>query len=796
MKVTLALAVAFAVLLAGADAQERRDVPTFASKVELVTVDAVVVDGKGRPVRGLSADDFTLLEDGKPQAIASFEAFDLGDAPEGVTAAAAPTSPVATNLRPASAGGALLRPARGRHEPRPHPAGGGPHRHRALPRGGAARRRRADLRHHERRRVVERADARGTRGRARPSRRGCGAATWATPRGRDQRVGGLPDQPLRERDDRGAESAGAGSPSQGRLRLGAPARPPDREGPGLEHHAARGGALPASAGSATPWPSPMCYSSACAARAQQVDLRRVNRTRDALAAVDRAVFALTGVRGRKALLLLTEGFLNDTDLGLVQEVAGRCREANLVVYSLDVRGLMTGLAGADEHVDPRTRPSWRSCRSSRRTSWPRAAWAWPRTPAASRSANTNDLAAGAARVADESRTYYLLGYAPPEGKGPRDWRKLKVEVKTAGPRGARPQGLHPADDRGDRGGRGRGPAAPSRQGRGEARRRRTARPSRRGSRPTWPAPWPRPTTPTRSPFAPWPTPSTTGPRGPCGRSSPWRPTRRSLANLGGEERRARGAEPQHLGHPSRHRQDPAARPAHRGGRRAAVKAWEGWLALSREFDLPPGVAQARVVVRDEFLGRLGALTVRFVVPPSGGLRLSTPILTDRLSIPPKRQPRPSPCCVAHREFAPPAGSTASSRSSAREHGADRGVEASYELRRANGDVIRQGAATPIAPSPDGRLVRLLALSSTAWRRATTSSSCGSWTRRRARPRSRSSPCGSAPGQAEPRGPRRPNFTRNRWKARRILLKSLGSLRPPRPGGLSTRSRREGDNGRF
>ena len=66
--------------LAVAVAQEPRDIPTFASKVELVTVDAVVVDGKGRPVRGLTAADFTLLEDGKPQAIASFEAFDLGDA--------------------------------------------------------------------------------------------------------------------------------------------------------------------------------------------------------------------------------------------------------------------------------------------------------------------------------------------------------------------------------------------------------------------------------------------------------------------------------------------------------------------------------------------------------------------------------------------------------------------------------------------------------------------------------------------------------------------------------------------
>ena len=37
------------------------------------------------------------------------------------------------------------------------------------------------------------------------------------------------------------------------------------------------------------------------------------------------------------------------------------------------------------------------------------------------------------------------------------------------------------------------------------------------------------------------------------------------------------------------------------------------------------------------------------------------------------------------------------------------VEASYELRRAGGDVIREGTPSPIAPSPDGRLLRLLAV---------------------------------------------------------------------------------------
>lgn len=43
-------------------------------KVELVELFAAVVDGSGHPVRGLGAGDFTVLEGGKPQTLARFEA--------------------------------------------------------------------------------------------------------------------------------------------------------------------------------------------------------------------------------------------------------------------------------------------------------------------------------------------------------------------------------------------------------------------------------------------------------------------------------------------------------------------------------------------------------------------------------------------------------------------------------------------------------------------------------------------------------------------------------------------------
>ena len=40
--------------------------------VNLVQVDAVVTDSKGKPVTDLEAKDFEILQDGKPQAITNF----------------------------------------------------------------------------------------------------------------------------------------------------------------------------------------------------------------------------------------------------------------------------------------------------------------------------------------------------------------------------------------------------------------------------------------------------------------------------------------------------------------------------------------------------------------------------------------------------------------------------------------------------------------------------------------------------------------------------------------------------
>jgi Ca-activated chloride channel family protein len=67
--------VAFVAFVAGAAAtgQEAQPAPTFKSGVDLVTVRAVVRDGRGRPVTNLSQDDFLLLDRGVARHITSFD---------------------------------------------------------------------------------------------------------------------------------------------------------------------------------------------------------------------------------------------------------------------------------------------------------------------------------------------------------------------------------------------------------------------------------------------------------------------------------------------------------------------------------------------------------------------------------------------------------------------------------------------------------------------------------------------------------------------------------------------------
>ena len=79
---------------------------TYRANTDLVLVNVSVRDSKGEPVRGLKQEDFTVLEDGKEQKVASFDVEDVAAPLQVVTAApeAAPSAAAtsATPVKPAA----------------------------------------------------------------------------------------------------------------------------------------------------------------------------------------------------------------------------------------------------------------------------------------------------------------------------------------------------------------------------------------------------------------------------------------------------------------------------------------------------------------------------------------------------------------------------------------------------------------------------------------------------------------------------------------------------------------------
>ncbi len=73
------LACALLMWHTGASALQEPPVSTFRSAVDVVQLDVSVLDRDHHPVRGLTAADFTVFEDGRPQTIIAFQAFDVPD---------------------------------------------------------------------------------------------------------------------------------------------------------------------------------------------------------------------------------------------------------------------------------------------------------------------------------------------------------------------------------------------------------------------------------------------------------------------------------------------------------------------------------------------------------------------------------------------------------------------------------------------------------------------------------------------------------------------------------------------
>jgi VWFA-related protein len=672
-----AFAVAVLVVAASAPAQSPpapSPPATFPSKVELITVDAVVLDAQGHPVPGLKREDFILEEDGRPQEISSFEAF-VAAAP---AAAATPPPALASNEgeRPrGSRAFAFVLDDVG-----------------MTPRDAV-----------EARRAVETFLGRSVRDGDEVSlATTSGDAWWSArlPEGREDLAAVI----ARLRG-RGAEPSLSFDSMSDYEAFWIHNREGGTSGPMLRRVVNRwleaqvcinpvGGSSQQERGTRLLESCPNMVR----ARAAAVDQQRRARTRLTLGTVQRSLQALAPVRGRKSLLLFSRGFLEDSDPD-PRDVVAASREANTAVYFVNVRGLTTqtgmpSVADATSAPDPGLLGVMGFEDSTLESAGTRAL---ADDTGGFSIVNTNDLAGGAERIAEESRVFYLLGFQAPPGKPPGQWRKLRVDVKGTVP------GLKV-----------------------RARRAYTVGP------PSLDAPEKAETAKGARNLPPAVTRALDSAHEAAGiplRAMVYvfepRPKDTARVLVAAEFDASRLTfQGSGKARAARLEVTIAATPRDTGktlyaDERVEVRVPEGegkgetaaWRSFAREFDLPAGVAQARLVVRDPASDLLGAVSQRFEVPHAGTLRLATPIITDQVVRPPGGEGRPRAALAVHRVFLPTATLYCEIEvfGAARHADGSPHVSAGLAVRTAAGETVRQAAPTRIAADRDGRVVRLLGL---------------------------------------------------------------------------------------
>ena len=427
------------------------------------------------------------------------------------------------------------------------------------------------------------------------------------------------------------------------------------------------------------------------AHAAQVYGRSSMLTEQTLGIMERALEALAGARGRKSLVLVSGGLVRDPRLAGFRRVVSQARVANAAVYFLDARGLVAAGAGLQAEV---TQPADIVDRST-------GAWLGETREASEGTTglaldtgglvieNRNDLGAGLARIGTESRSYYLLGYAPTNRATDGRFRRIGVKVAREGVVVRSRRGYFAP---------GRDSAPKTLEARDAAFQRALD------------APFDLAEVPLRT------LAQVFGEAEP-GKQAVLVTTEVDIRALAFAERAgvardtleflllvARRDVAEHT------RFDQQFEMAFQKETRARYE--RTWFQVQRELKLAPGPYQAKVVARDRNSGRVGSVTHEFEVPATAGLRVSSLLLGDRLAeegptdgraLVPTARRTFGPSGLLHCRFevygAVPDPATGKPN-----------VTAGFALRRRDGRVLAAAPETPLRPGPDGTLGRSLGAS--------------------------------------------------------------------------------------
>jgi VWFA-related protein len=657
-----ALAAAVLAALAAAQSASRalaQEPPTFAREVELVRVDVVVTDRSGKPVTGLTRDDFVLLDEGQPRPIETFEAVEL-PVPD-VVSAPGPRPRIATNEVPppaadpsrtlvilfddlnltmtsaprAKAAVALLvdRGARPGDRVTLVATGGGVWWSTRMPEG------RADLLA-----ILKGLDGRRVRTDVRDALTDFEA----------MRIYVFNDSLVADRVKRRFETYGVSSRVESQR---------ERESRDIYQR-----------GIIDPY---------VMRRATEEYLKSRTRNRATLAALERTLRPLAASRERKTVVLASDGFVYDTQEDAVPRVVEAARRANAVVHFLDARGLMAPtLYSAQFDAMPGDSGSAMAVLADSSQDAEGAEAIAVDTGGYS-VRNTNDLTAGVERIAVESRSYYVLGFAP---DAPRDGRFRRLQVKAAGGRGLTVRAR-------------RGYFAPG----GTAAE---STPPAGGTDVTFQealdAATYRPEIPLRM------TAFVLGDRGAGkARALVVADVDVSAVSFTEKDGQLSGALDVLLVVAQRETAEFSRYDQRVDLARKPGSPPRGSFTLVREFDLRPGGHQAKLVVRDPVTSKLGSVAYDFEVPPAEGLRVSTPVLTDLLQ---ETSDGIGPVVVARRSFETgrPLYCRFDVYGAAPDADGQPRVSAGHALRRSSdAAVIDRGLPTPILPTSVGAVARLL-----------------------------------------------------------------------------------------
>jgi VWFA-related protein len=353
------------------------------------------------------------------------------------------------------------------------------------------------------------------------------------------------------------------------------------------------------------------------------------RNQATLQVLERALNSLTGVQGRKSVILVSEGFIDDPNLEEFRRVDAASRRANAAVYFVNAQGLAGMPMEFTAQFGPAPVAKDVGFAFSTLGMTDDGAEGIAEDSGGFTVKNTNDLDAGIRRISRESQIYYLIGYNPTNTA--RDGKFRKIEVELADGKGLKVRAR-------------KGYYAPTADG-------RSALEGKLGSDPVIQAaldsPWAEDGIPLRMTHY-------VGAERLLGKAQVVLVTEVDIRDLdfrAEDDREVAELEVllvvAHRETGEFYRYDQDITLSLRPSTRARLNLF--WFPIERDFDLEAGGHEAKIIVRQKGTDVVGSVIHRFEVPPLQGFRASTPILSDL--------PRPDPVTrvlepqpLARREF--------------------------------------------------------------------------------------------------------------------------------------------------